>query len=251
MRSWSTSLCRPADSLDMARQPRLIVADQLHLVWQCGLGVPPLFQDELDYRNYLNLLWRWAKTHRVDVHAHVLLPDQVVLLVTPHALPSPAPLACGLSALMQALGRDHVAAYNRRHSRGGTLWQGRFRAAPVEATHWRACVQYIEQAPVRQSGVSTPGDYLWSSARHHLGLERLDSLKAHPQHWTLGNTPFEREAGHRQLLAEPLGSHLLSDIERTPRQGWAWGSAGFLLSLQGDAGSRRLRPAARGRPRKA
>ncbi len=239
----------------MARQPRLIMAEQLHLVWQCGLGVPPLFQDEADHHHYLAQLWRGAKTHRVDVHAHVLLPEQVVLLVTPHALTAPgeaqAPAPCGLSALMQALGRDHVAAYNRRHGRRGTLWQGRFRAAPVDAAaHWRACVQYIEQAPVRHGLVGTPGAYPWSSAPHHLGQVRVDGLKALPQHWALGNTPFEREASHRQLLAEPLSAAELSAIERTPRQGWAWGSASFLQSLQGPAGLRRWGPAPRGRPRK-
>ncbi len=239
----------------MARLSRLIVAEQLHLVWQCGLSAPAVFTDAQDHANYLSLLQRWSRLHRVDVHAYALLPHNIYLLVTPHALRQGEPDGVaeqgGLSALMQSLGRDYVAAYNRRHGRVGTLWHGRFRAGPVEASrYWAACTQFIEQAPVRQGLASTPGAYPWSSAPHHLGQARSEFLTEHPQRWALGNTPFEREARHRALLAEPLSPQDQAAIESTVLKGWALGSPEFMGMLQRSAGTRRVRPASRGRPRK-
>lgn len=239
----------------MARLSRLIVVEQLHLVWQCGLNAPALFTDAQDHANYLGLLQRWSRLHRVDVHAYALLPHNIYLLVTPHALdanaPGEGPASAGLSALMQSMGRDYVAAYNRRHGRVGTLWHGRFRAGPVEATrHWAACTQFIEQAAVREGLADTPGGYPWSSAPHHLGQARSDLLSEHPQRWALGNTPFEREAQHRALLAEPLAPQDQAAIEATVLKGWALGSPDFMGMLQRSAGTRRVRPASRGRPRK-
>jgi putative transposase len=242
----------------MARLSRLIVPEQLHLVWQRGLGAPALFADAQDPANYLTLLQRWSRTHRVDVHAYALLPHDIYLLVTPHELPGgPAepgnPTAaprCGLSPLMQAIGRDHVAAYNRRHGHVGTLWQGRFRAAPVEVDHWALCTRFIEQVPVRRGLAATADGYPWSSAGHHLGHARTAGLTEHPRRWALGNTPFEREASHRELLAEPLTPKELARVEETALKGWAMGSPAFMGALQRSAGTRRVGPAARGRPRK-
>ncbi|MES2887907.1 MAG: transposase [Pseudomonadota bacterium] len=237
----------------MARLSRLIVAEQLHFVWQRGLGSPALFMDAQDHVTYLSLLARWARVHKVAVHAYALLPHDIYLLVTPHALSTETGPSerCGLSVLMQALGRDHVAAYNRRHLRTGTLWHGRFRVGPVDAArHWRSCVQYIEQAAVRQGLAPSPGGYPWSSAPHHLGHARSEWLVEHPQQWTLGNTPFEREANHRVCLAEPLDPAEQNRIEASVLKGWALGPAEFIAAMQEKAGDRRVQPASRGRPRK-
>ena len=87
----------------------------------------------------------------------------------------------------------------------------------------------------------------------------------HPLYWSLGNTPFEREAAYRDLLAQGADSAAAisapgrsaltqgADPQETRRiteacvRSWALGSSEFLERLSPGSG-RRLRPKRRGRP---
>jgi REP element-mobilizing transposase RayT len=121
--------------------------------------VPPSQLNSLGYLNdleWLRLLGDAASTHGTAVHAYALLGDHYRLLVTPRDGPS-------LSATMQALGRRYVSGFNRRHGRTGTLWEGRFRGAPVEATqHFLNCMRFIELCPVLAGMAAQAADFAWS-----------------------------------------------------------------------------------------
>ena len=238
----------------MARLKRLALGGHPHHIALFGLAGLDVFVDDHDFALYTNLLRKSCAEQRVAVHAYALLPDRVLLLATP-------PDEASLSRLMQSLGRQYVAAYNRRHGRAGTLWQGRFRAAPVEAsTQLIHCMRHVEQAPVRAGRVSSAAAYAWSSAAHHVGALAPSearpaalvsaALTDHPVYWRLGNTPFEREAAYGRLLAEPLGAELTSRIEAAVQRGWALGSGEFLASVSSTT-SRPAAPRPRGRPKKA
>src|SRR5262245_47175662 len=113
----------------MARLPRLVLPGLAHSLLQLGHGGRPVFEDDGDRRAYLDALREAASAQKVVVHAYALRDGAVQLLVTP-------PQARALSAMVQTVGRRYVSAYNRRHSRRGTLWEGRFRCAAVEPGPW-------------------------------------------------------------------------------------------------------------------
>jgi len=92
-------------------------------------------------------------------------------------------------------------------------------------------------------------EYAWSSARHHLGWVVDPLLTEHPLYWAIGNTPFEREAAHRQLLEQGLTVEQTRAIADATSKGWALGSDGFAAMLE-ECTLRRVRPGRRGRPRK-
>ena len=218
----------------MARLPRLVVAGQAHFVVQRGHGGAPVFADDSDRAAYLAALREAAATERVQVHAHALLPDEVQLLVTPA---EPA----ALSRLMQALGRRYVAAYNRRHGRRGTLWDGRFRCGVVEPGPMRLQALCLIDGAAAESGLT--------SAAHRLGGPRDALLVDPPEYWQLGNTPFEREAAYRGLLQAGVPPAAAQALRSAAIGGWAAGSPGFKASLA-DALSRPAQPRPRGRPRR-
>jgi putative transposase len=228
----------------MARLPRWTLPGGLHHVSQGA--VMAAFQDAYDFDSYLHALTLASRTYDVSVHAFVLLPQQVQLLVTPHA-------ENALSLMMQDISRRYVSIFNRRHERRGTLWHGRFRAAPVApATHALLCMRYIEQSPRKIHWHSTLAEYPWSSASHHLGRLRkpwLLDLSPEADFWRLGNTPFEREAAYHRALEEPLTPEQRSLVESTSLKGWALGFAADdpALALHTE---RPLTPRRRGRPRK-
>lgn len=228
----------------MARLKRLVVARIAHHVSQRAVAGSAAFVDSVDHQVYLDALRSCSQEHDVAVLAYALVPQQVQLVLVPGE-------AASLGRMVQALTRQYVGPYNRRHGRTGTLWQSRFCSAPVQSsTHLLECVVYVEQAPLRAGFLGAAVEYPWSSARHHAGLSSegwLAPMPADSAYWKLGNTPFERDAAYRRLLEQPLAAAPARQIEATVLKGWALGSADFLADMGASAG-RRPAPAPRGRP---
>jgi putative transposase len=217
----------------MARLPRLVVAGHAHLVILRALaGVKGLFDEEADRASFTAALREAAATERVQVHAWALLDTEALLLATPAE-------AQGLGRWVQALGRRFVTAYNRRHQRTGTLWEGRFRGAVVEPGAPRvAALLWVD---------GQSADPALTSAGHRGGGPRDALLTDLPEFWLLGNTPFEREAAWRARLAEGLPAAEAAELRRAALGGWAIGDDAFKAALA-TAASRPAAPRPRGRP---
>jgi putative transposase len=84
----------------------------------------------------------------------------------------------GLRAALAPAHRSYTSEVNQRQGWRGHLWQGRFASFPMEEAHLHACLRYVELNPVRAGLTERPEDWLWSSARTHLGLaaDRLTDL---------------------------------------------------------------------------
>lgn len=228
----------------MARLPRLVIAGQAHHVVLAGLPDTPIVRDDEDRDALVAAMTQSLRAHAVPLHAYALLDDGLQLLVTPAD-------AGSLARAMQALGRRHVAGFNRRHDRRGTLWSGRYRAGVVDGARWlTACMAFIETAPVRAGLAAAAADWPWSSAAHHAG-RRHDAAVSEPRaYWALGNTPFDREQAWRQVLERGLSPQEFEAIAHASLHGWALGGPSFMAELAAHT-ARPLRPRARGRPRKA
>lgn len=225
----------------MARAPRLALADELHYLLQLGHSDQRVFADDQDRETYLSMLRDAARQYRVAIHAYALLDSAVHLLATPHE-------AGALGRLMQSIGRRYVSAFNRRHGRGGTLWQGRFRAALIDgAALGHDATLLVELRPVLAGLAGTAGEWTWSSAAHHLGQRRDALITEHASYWTLGNTPFEREHVHAYRLRDGLNDVQTANIERAVKQGRPAGSALFLARVEERTGQL-LQVKPRGRP---
>jgi putative transposase len=213
-----------------------------HLV-QRGHSLQAVFGDDEDRREYLAALQEAARANAVALHAYALLGNQVQLLLRP-------PTEAALSRTMQALGRRYVAAFNRRHGRSGTLWEGRFRAGVVQpGTHTLQSLRLIDALGAPQGPAGSPPTGAWTSAPHRLGLRRDPLVTDPPEFWQLGNTPFEREAAYGALLEQGLDAELRQRIEHAAANGWALGAPAFLAQAAQALG-RPVRPRARGRPRR-
>jgi putative transposase len=225
----------------MARLPRLTVAGYPHHVIQRGNNREPIFLDAIDDERMLALLGEYAEREKVAVHAYVLMTNHLHLLVTPET-------PTGLPRMMQAVGRRYVRSFNDRHQRSGTLWEGRYKASPIQADRYLfACMAYIDLNPVRAGMVVRPADYRWSSYGHYAGLRSDRLIKPHPLYWQLGNTPFAREAAYVEMVAQGIAPKLQGSLTASALSGWALGDRDFLGSLQKQT-KRRLTPTKAGRP---
>lgn len=198
-----------------------------------------MVRDDDDRRAFLGLLGEVAAQQRVALHAYAVLEGRFDLVATPQ---EPA----GLSRLMQAVARRHASAFNRRHQRAGSLWEGRFRAAVIEPESWLlTCMLYVDQL----SEPLPDGPPAWSSRPAHCGQATQGMLSDPAAYWALGNTPFEREAAYRMRAEHALTAVQRERIESALRGGWVLGTRSFAERLEQDAG-RSAMPKARGRPRR-
>jgi putative transposase len=151
----------PFDSVP--RHARFTLPDvPLHVI-QRGNNRQAIFFADEDYRRYLDALHVAAGRSVCAIHAYCLMTNHVHLLLTPAT-------EDGCAVLMKQVGQQHAQYINRTYCRSGTLWEGRFRPAPVQAEEYLlACQRYIERNPVRARMVAQPGDYRWSSYGWHGG----------------------------------------------------------------------------------
>ena len=233
----------------MARLPRSVAAGLPHFVIHRGLSGQVAFHDDVDRRGYAAALLQASREAGVAIHGYGLCSDEVRLLLTPQSAPS-------LTVMMQGIGRRYVRAYNARHGRSGTLWDGRFRSTVIDAPQWfMRCLQYAEGCGAASRTADGPSgfepvltaDQHTSSAGHHLGLHFDDLIAEHELFWAIGNTPFDREVAYRRVLAQSLPSSTIESIRNATLKGWALGSPEFARSMASLTG-RRLEPLPRGRP---
>lgn len=167
---------------------------------------------------YLAMLEQAASRFPCTVHAYVLMTNHVHLLVSPLEPEGP-------SRLMQNLGQRYVQAFNRRHARTGTLWEGRFRSCVVDSEDYVfRCHQYIEMNPVRAGIVSSPREYSWSSYRANGEGQHSPLLTPHSLYRSLGADPVRRVARYRDLFAEELSAEDLARIREATHRGGKLGS---------------------------
>lgn len=218
----------------MARLPRLVLPGLAHYVVLRGHNGGRVITDTADRDAFLNALRDAMTGIEIAVHAVALLDTEVHLLLRPHT-------ADAVARVVQTLGRRYVGWFNQRHQRRGTLWDGRYRAAVVEPGDrcLFALCRVVQLAMQADASAEPLADA--SSPRSHL------LVTAPPELWALGNTPFEREAAYREVLAQALSPALLVALDAAVRGGRVFGTAAYVQTLARDL-QRPLVAAKPGRP---
>ena len=223
----------------MARLGRFFIPDQALHVIQRGNDRKPIFFAEDDYERYRDWLAAAAAEYGLAVHAYVLMTNHVHLLVTPQSAES-------LPRAMQSLGRRYVRHINGLYGRTGTLWEGRYRAAPIDSDdYFFSCCRYIELNPVRARMVDHPRRYKWSSYRAHAEGREDPLAQFHPVFRRLGRSSDERQRAYRNLFKEDLERSFVDALRAATNGGWALGGERFRKDIAKAAG-RRATPLPRG-----
>lgn len=226
----------------MPRAPRFDLAYVAQHVIQRGRGGAACFYAPPDYRSYLVQLLHASNRWQCAVHAYVLMPNHIHLLVTPSRVGT-------LGHMMQAIGRNYVSYFNASYRRTGTLWEGRYKSCLIDANYVLSCQCYIELNPVRAGLAGEPSSYPWSSYSCN-GMGVPDPVVVpHAEYLGLGNYREQCMRAYRQLFAVDMQPEVLSDIRTYIRQQRALGSPLFQAQVESMLGRyARARPAHR--PRK-
>lgn len=156
----------------MARPIRVEFPGAVYHVVARGNERRPIFRDDDDRRRFLDTVADVVEDFGVVVHAYCLMLNHYhLILETPRG---------NLSRSVGWLQLTYTVRFNRRHSRDGHLFRGRFTARIVDADEYaRWLVVYVHLNPVRPGSKQQPLDpsragelaaFPWSSHRDYAGL---------------------------------------------------------------------------------
>ncbi len=217
----------------MARTARASRGDIRTHVINRGNARARVFHDEIDYREFVKLMAAASARLPMRLIAYCLMPNHLHLVLWPHG-------DGDLSRWMQWLMTAHVRRHHRRHGTDGHLWQGRFKAFPVQKDgHLLTVLRYIERNPLRAGLVGRAEDWPWSS----LGVaDAPDAPALHPG-------PVSRPAKWRHWVNEADDPGQLAALRNSVSRGAPWGGPTWAERTAAHLGlEASLRP--RGRPRK-
>jgi len=131
-----------------------------------------VFRGEADYEAFVDLIPRACERLPMRVLGYCLMPNHFHLVLWPRA-------DADLSRWMQWLMTSHVRRHNKRQRTSGHVWQGRFKAFPVQNDdHLRTVLRYVERNPLRAHLVKHAREWRWSSLRWWRSRKRPGFLHA-------------------------------------------------------------------------
>ncbi len=140
----------------MARPLRIELAGGLYHVTARGDRREPIYRDEQDREDWLEVVGRVCERFNWRCHAYCQMTNHYHLVVET--------LEANLSKGMRQLNGVYTQGFNRRHGLVGHLFQGRFKGILVERdAYLLELARYVVLNPVRARMVAQAADWLWSS----------------------------------------------------------------------------------------
>jgi putative transposase len=216
----------------MPRIPRASKGGYCYHVLNRGNAGKAVFRKAADFEAFLNLLAEAGERMPMRLLSFCLMPNHFHLALWP--------IHDGdLSKYMMWLMTAHVRRYHQYHQSSGHVWQGRFRAHPIQKdSHLLTVMRYIESNPLRVGRVQLAENWEWSS----LAASSPEGPKLHPG-------PVERPPRWRQWVNKPQSEDEVEAIRECIRRGRPFGAESWQVRTAKRLGlESSLRP--RGRPRK-
>src|SRR6478609_1809255 len=143
----------------MPRSARSSQGGFVYHVLNRGNGRSVVFHKDGDYAAFLQLMLEAHEKVPMRLIAYCLMPNHFHLLLWPHGDDD-------LSRWMQWLMTSHVRKYHGHYKGSGHVWQGRFKAFPIqEDEHFLTVLRYVERNPLRAKLTRRAEAWLWSSLR--------------------------------------------------------------------------------------
>ena len=119
-----------------------------------------VYFDAADYKAFLTLMKLASERLPMRILAYCLMPNHFHFVLWPFN-------DGDLSRWMHWLLTSHVRRHHRIKGTSGRIWQGRFKAFPIQQDrHLLTVLRYVERNPVRANLVESAADWDWSSVSH-------------------------------------------------------------------------------------
>jgi putative transposase len=116
-----------------------------------------IFHDDADYSAFLGFLAEAQHRFSASLLAACLMPNHVHLVLKPEQNSE-------ITRWMHWLLTSHVGRHHRRYGTTGRLWQGRFKASPIQCnSHLLTVLRYVERNALTAGLVDRAEDWRWGS----------------------------------------------------------------------------------------
>ena len=218
----------------MPRTARASQGNYCYHVLNRGNGCATVFHKPDDYEAFIALIAEANERLPMRVLAFCLMPNHFHLVLQPHG-------DGDLSRWMQWLLTSHVRRYHSQYETTGHVWQGRFKAFPIqEDAHLLTALRYVERNPLRAGLVTLAEHWPWSS---------LHGKKARKSPRWLDSGPVPRGKRWTERVNRPMTEAEEESLRHSVRRGTPFGTPEWktrTASILGLESS--LRP--RGRPKR-
>ncbi|HUY31645.1 MAG TPA: transposase, partial [Pirellulales bacterium] len=158
----------------MARTARASVGGICYHVLNRGNGRAQVFHKDGDFVAFVELMAAACRRLPLRVLGYCLMPNHFHLVLWPRGDED-------LSLWMQWLMTSHVRRYHRHYRSSGHVWQGRFKAFPIEQDdHLLTVLRYVERNPLRAGLVQRAESWAWSSLTWRPSRKRPELLSEWP-----------------------------------------------------------------------
>jgi putative transposase len=175
-----------------------------------------LFHRSAEYAAFVTLIREANDLVPLELFAVCVMPNHFHVVLRPHEHDA-------VGRWMHWLLTSHAQRYNRAHGLAGRVWQGRYKAFPIEGgDHLLTVLRYVERNAVRADLVCRARDWRWCSAAWRKGPSSRKALLAEPpvplpRNWDhlvdTAQTPEEIEALRKCVnKQQPFGSDAWIDV---------------------------------------
>jgi putative transposase len=217
----------------MPRTARASVGGTWYHVLNRGNRREAVFHKPADYDAFIKTMADANARLPVDILGYCVMPNHFHLVIRPHG-------GRDLGRWMQWLLTAHVRRYHEHYGTTGHVWQGRFKAFPVQDDdHLIAVLRYVERNALRAELVNRVEEWKWSSLPRWLGGD--------PLLWQ--GDPNVRDEKWLERVNEPLSVGDLQRLRISVERGRPYGDESWTSQTARQLGlESTLRT--RGRPRK-
>jgi putative transposase len=201
----------------MPRKIRIVIPNEAHHITQRGNCRQRIFEEEKDYRQYLECLERYARENEVSIQAYCLMSNHIHVIGIPNRESS-------LGKLFNVLSMRYSQHVNRKRKTFGHVWQGRYFSCVLDSEHLYRAIRYVERNPVRAKLVKEAWEYKWSSAREHMGMnkERKFGLKE--------SLKMDKEEWKKYLMGDD--KEMTEEIRKKTQRGLVVGKESFIKEIE-------------------
>lgn len=219
----------------MPRTARSLVAGGCYHVINRGNNRATVFAQPADFRDFIRLLAQARERAGVSLFAACVMPNHFHLVVAQQAPDS-------ISRWMRWLLTTHSHRHHLRHETSGRVWQGRFKAFPVQRDgHLMIVMRYVERNALRAGLTERAELWPWGSLAWR-GLPEADGL--------LDPAPIPLPGDWREWVNAPQTPEEVESLRNCVNRQTAFGSREWIDGQPGTP-NRRTPPRPRGRPRKS
>jgi putative transposase len=200
----------------MPRRRRFIAAGGCYHVINRGNNRATVFDRPSDYKAFAYLIRDAQERGPLDLLAACLMPNHFHLVVRPHGRDD-------IGRWMHWLLTTHSHRYHLARGTSGRVWQGPYKAFPVERDlHLFTVMRYVERNAVRAGLVGRARDWCWSSASWRHGPAWLAALIVEP--------PVARPLNWDGFLDQPQTLEELESVRTCVNRQCPFGSQAWLKS---------------------